>query len=494
MSVRSTVAEPITTVPSLVQQLAEALREAGVLYCQWKGHARKHRWATGDGDIDLLVDPSSVPTFTAVLARLGFQPAVAPPDEQIPGVESFFGYDPRIAKLLHVHAHYRLVVGRAWATQYRLPIEQPLLASALEEEHAPFPIPTPHFEFIVFVLRMVLGRSLRQDLGRNGSRWLNSIQDQLQRVAAVAGQPAVHEMLQKHLACVEPALFDDCYHSLRPGFSRVRRALLRRRLARRLRPFARRQTFADTVGRLLRRVVTFNGRLAKQSRGKALARGGTTIAMLGADGSGKSTCTAELYRWLAPHFATMTAHLGRPPRSALTLLVGALLKVRNALWAPARTDDPDEDPNVFPGYVALLRHICTARDRYRLFAKVRGFATAGGVALAERYPIAQNRPLVGPCIRAFVALAPNRRLAMLLCRAEEWYYRQILAPDVVIVLRVEPEVAVRRKTTEPSDYVRRRARIIWDVDWTGTNARVVDAGQPLATVVSELKTIVWSAL
>lgn len=492
MSSRSAVHEPLTASPSLVQQLGQALREAGVAYCQWKGHARQHRWASGEGDIDLLVDPASAPAFTEVLGRLGFHPALAPPEEQIPGVESFFGYDPRLARLLHVHAHYRLVVGRAWATHYRLPIEQPLLATAVER--SPFPIPTPHVELIVFVLRTLLGRSLRQELGKEGAHWLEGIQGQLRSLAAHADRPTVHELLGRHLGCVEPALFDACLSSLRSGFSPWHRALLRRRLSKRLRAFARRPPLADTIRRLTRRLVTLNGRLAGPLRGKRLARGGTTIALLGGDGSGKSTCAAELYRWLAPNFATMTAHLGRPPRSVFTLVVGALLKVRNALRRSAARDDPDGDPSVFPGYLALLRHVCTARDRYRLYAKVRRFATAGGLVLAERYPIAQNQPLVGPCIRGFVALAPNRRLALLLRSAEEWYYRQILPPDLVVVLRVEPEVAVRRKTTEPPDYVRRRARIIWDVDWSATRARVVDAGRPLVEVVTELKTIVWSAL
>src|SRR6266568_713789 len=80
----------------------------------------------------------------------------------------------------------------------------------------------------------------------------------------------------------------------------------------------------------------------------------------------------------------MTAHLGRPPRSLTTLAVGALLKVRRAFGG--------DGTSLFD----LLRHACTARDRYRLFLKARRFAAAGGVALCERYPVAQNRLLVGP--------------------------------------------------------------------------------------------------
>lgn len=489
MTTGGAIRERLLASAALVTELGQELRDAGVVYCQWKGHVRRQRWASGEGDIDLLVDPASAAAFGAVLGRLGFHAALAPAEERIPGVESFFGYDPRLVRLLHVHAHYRLVVGRAWATTYRLPVERTLLAAAAD--HSPFPIPHPAFEFVVLVLRSILGRTLRQDLGRRAARWLNGVQDQLRHFAAQADEAAIHDVLRRDLPFIEPGLFAACVDSLRPGSSPWRRAFLRRRLTQRLRPFAQRPALSDPVRRLARHLIT----RGRSPQGKRLARGGTTIALLGADGSGKSTCTAELHRWLSPYFDTMTAHLGRPPRSLLTVAVGALLKVRNALWPGAGASrDPDGDPNVFPGYLALLRHVCTARDRYLLYRKVRRFATAGGVALTERYPVAQNQALVGPCVRRFVALARHSRLAVLLRAAEEFYYRQILPPDHILVLRVDPEVAVRRKTTEPSEYVRRRARIIWDVDWSDTSAHVVDAGRPLADVVAELKASVWGAL
>ena len=79
-------------------------------------------------------------------------------------------------------------------------------------------------------------------------------------------------------------------------------------------------------------------------------------------------------------------------------------------------------------------------------------------------------------------------------RLEQWYYRRITAPDVIMVLRVEPELAVRRKTDEPADYVRGRARVIWETDWSGTAAHLVDAGRSLPEVLADLKAIVWSEI
>src|SRR5207247_499749 len=172
--------------------------------------------------------------------------------------------------------------------------------------------------------------------------------------------------------------------------------------------------------------------------------------------------------WLGTQFDVRTAHLGRPPRSLTTLLVGGLLKLHRALrgsGAPAGT----------PDLLELLRLVCTARDRYHLFAKMRRFAVAGGIALCERYPVPQNRLLVGPEIGRLIGHGRDTILSRWLMRVEQWYYRRITRPDVIIVLVVDPELAVQRKTDEPADYVRARSRIIWETDWSDTGAHLVDA-------------------
>jgi hypothetical protein len=147
-----------------------------------------------------------------------------------------------------------------------------------------------------------------------------------------------------------------------------------------------------------------------------------------------------------------------------------------------------------PSPLELLRLVCTARDRYLLFTKMRRFAEAGGIALCERYPIHQNRMLVGPEIQRLLGHGRDTPLARRLMRLEQWYYRRITSPDVIMVLRIAPDLAVRRKVDEPPDYVHARARIIWETDWTGTDAHLVDAGREFPEVIGDLKSIVWSEI
>jgi len=93
-------------------------------------------------------------------------------------------------------------------------------------------------------------------------------------------------------------------------------------------------------------------------------------------------------------------------------------------------------------------------------------------------------------------VAPQHRNAIVkrLMKLEASYYRKIMPPDLLIVLRVDPDIAVMRKTTETERHVRTRSRELWEQDWEGTNACVIDAGQQLADVAAEVQSHIWSRL
>jgi thymidylate kinase len=474
---------------SLVERLGEALSGERVAYLQWKGNWKRSRWMSGEGDIDLLVDRSAEPRYSAVMWSLGFRRADPPPESAIAGIESFFGLDPATGRLIHVHTHYRLVVGGIWRTVYRLPIEEPLLASA--RPGAVFPVAAPEYELIAFAARMVQRYNALDTVLRRQPRWLKGIQAELNSLVAKASRAKMADILAKYLPTFDVPFIDLCLASLSPHYSRWRRMLVHRELHRRLLPHARRPPIALTLSRIETRLLSLGGRIKLfRKRGKYFAHGGTVIALLGGDGAGKSTCTRELAGWLSDEFNLMTAHLGRPPRSLITLAIGAAFRVARLLRLAT---DADEARERAPEYLAALRDVCTARDRFRLYLKARRFALAGGLALCERYPVPQNPTLSGPRLDGLAPLT-RTRFGRWLVAKEAAYYRQILTPDVLILLRVDPETAVRRKTDEPAEYVRARCQLVWDTDWTGSRVHIVDASRPLADVLAALKTILWELL
>jgi thymidylate kinase len=179
----------------------------------------------------------------------------------------------------------------------------------------------------------------------------------------------------------------------------------------------------------------------------------------------------------------MHAHFGRAPRSLTTLGVGLTLKLAQ-LAADGRVI----------GHLELLRCLATARDRFLLYRRVRRFVARGGIAICERYPNPGNRILAGPSTAQGVAADLDTPLARRLRAIEARYYERIAAPDLLLVMLVDPETAVRRKTTEPEAYVRARAQSMARAEWDATRARLIDATRPFPDVLAELKTRVWESL
>jgi thymidylate kinase len=459
----------------LVTRLGAALASRDVAYCQWKGHGKRERWANGRGDIDLLVDRPSWIEFTDILADLGFKLAQPPAGREAPGVTHFYGLDARRGELVHIHAYQRLAIGSPWRTHYRIPLERELLASAELRDDAVFKTAAPALELIVLVLRLVLRHEARDVLRREPPRWLDGALAELDRLEERATPAAVAGALSKHLPEVSLRLFEHCRGTLLPGCPAWRRVSLRTQLAQALRAHASRPSVFAFAERLWRRV---------RPRGQSLAGGGAVVALVGGDGSGKSTCADALTAWLDPAVATLHLHLGRPTRSLATLLAGGALKVARATGLPARVKD----------HLDLLRSVCTGRDRYRLYRRAFRFAADGGIAICERFPARESWALSGPSEVQGHAVAARSVLAAALRRWERGLYERMARPDLLFLLSLDPDTAVSRKTSEPADYVRERARLTAAADWSQSGAVIIDAAQPLPQVIAKLKAELWKSL
>jgi hypothetical protein len=147
----------VSTALPAVHKLCESLKKEQINYCHWKSNAAIGRSASGENDLDLLVSHRDMQRFTELLYRLGFKEAQAFPDQLLPGIRDFYGFDETTTRLVHVHAHYQLVLGHDFTKNYHLPIERAYLNSAIQR--ALFRIPASGYEFAVFVIRMILKHS-----------------------------------------------------------------------------------------------------------------------------------------------------------------------------------------------------------------------------------------------------------------------------------------------------------------------------------------------
>lgn len=483
----------------LVARLCKVLEQDNINYCHWKSNLAIDRSASGENDLDLLIDRADVQRFTEILARLEFKEAQSPVEMQMPGVLDYYGYDKDAEKLVHVHAHYQLILGHDRTKNYRLPIEAPFLASATQQ--GLFKLPTPEFEFIILVIRMTLKYSTRDVMLMGQATIPKSAREEFEDLQPRVDEAKIDRILQQHLSYIDKEMFAACVQSLQANCSLWTRLQIGHRLQKTLQAYARRDYAADVALKTWR---TFSRAIRRRLLGplpkKRFVSGGAIIAIIGGDGSGKSTAVTAVQKWISNTFETQQVHFGKPPRSFTTNLVRALLKVGRFVGNPGHGDDAldimsmySKKP-VFPGYSPLVWHVCAARDRYLLYVKAQRFATNGGIVICDRFPIPGIELMDTPQIDRVVPVERRNWLINQLIYLERHWYQYMAAPEVSIVLKVDPEIAVQRKTDEEESYVRGRSTEVWEFNWQQTRAHVIDASQSKADVIAQIKSLIWSLL
>jgi len=489
-----TGSRPAPRTLELVSRLITALDDSAIRWCHWKSNEAIDRSATGDNDLDLLLARSDAGRFVGVLATLGFRAARPPADRQLPGVIDYYGLDEASGRTVHVHAHHQLVLGDDMTKNLRLPIEEAYLRSTTRE--GAFRLPSPEFEYLLFVLRMVVKHSTWDaQLDRKG-RLTASERRELAHLEERIDADLVHHLVEQHLPFIGRRLFSACARAAAERVGHLRRAVTATRLLHALRAHSRRPEAIDMPLRMWRRRWRrVRSRMPGLASRKRLDNGGLVIAIVGGDGAGKSTAVDVLAAHLGRSFATGRFHMGKPPWSRVTRLIRRPLGRLRSLGMFRSTSLPawHEFDGRFPGLVFVVWHVLTARDRYLEYRRARRVAARGGVAVCDRFPLPAIRLMDGPRSTDLPGLR-RRPVAQWLATRERSYYAHILPPDVLVVLRVAPDEAVMRRAGEDTDAVRRRVGEVYEFDWTGTGAVVVDASLPPEQVHAQITKVVWAAL
>jgi thymidylate kinase len=474
---------------ALVREVCVALAADRVRYCHFKRNAFLDRSRMGEKDLDLLIARADEDRFSAIMHRLGCKLARRA-DGGPPGILDYYGHDSETGRVVHVHAHYQLVVGDDLTMSYRIPLEDAFLEAAREDGE--FLVPPPELELILLVIRLALRHLTWDAVVTRRARVPASSRAELAFLQERVEEDQVDRLLEQWLPFVDRQTFRDCRLALAPDAGVGTRIRAGGRLVTALKPCARRPRAADVSLKMWRRGTEIGSRLtSRPARRKQLAAGGAIVAIVGADGAGKSTAVEELSERLGKTFTVTRAHLGKPPKSRVTLVIRNLVRARSVFLRLVRLVGARSAPSRSTEHAVLATAL--ARDRYLTFRRLRRIATNGGLVICDRFPLRELKLMDGPRVERVMDADRWRRLTGRLAARERRYYRAITRPDVLIVLRVDPETAVAR-TDESPDFVRARWREIWTIDWTTVPAHVVDAGEPISEVLSRLEALIWSEL
>ncbi len=485
--------------PGLVEIFNEFHRQH-VSYCYWKSSRRIHEVLVGGaGDVDLLVARADQHRVLVILAERDFKlfPSVA--DRDHPATLSFLGYDERSGQLVHLHLHFLLIVGERLLKNYRMPWEEVLLARAVLHPTLPVRMLEPTSEAVLLVVRACL--ELRrldvmtlwvwQATTRKFSLDRAELAPRLDRASV---RDLAAELLSEELA--EPVA--DAFFSQQPLETQTG---LRRRMKKHLAGYRSYNTIelrARSAGRALLWVAgSLNKHVLHVPRpwNRRAPGGGCMIAMIGVDGSGKSTSVATIRAWLGAKVDVVPTYFGtgdgrpslllRPFKLAMPLIT-RMLKNKPSVASHGKASGPP--PGLLYSLLLMVWAVAVAMDKRKKLVAARRGTNRGLIVLTDRYPQSQILGFNDGPLLSRLTMAPDwlRRL-----EGSIYALAGRLPPDLVIKLVVTPETAARREPAMDPAVIRQRIAALQRLEFPGARVVCVDAEQPLAEVIRAVKQEVW---
>ncbi|NIP79528.1 MAG: hypothetical protein GWM90_10050 [Gemmatimonadetes bacterium] len=506
---------PAAGALELNRSLVERLDEAGVDYCHWKSNEHLDAAMMGLTDLDLLVDPASASAFGRVLAELGFKRFDSGSGQAYPAVEDHLGMDADTGTLVHLHVHYRLVLGEEGLKGYQLPWERRILAGRRKDPVWGAYTADPHDELVLLLVRSALKVRTRDRLPprsgrpfvRGGAlrelRWLAQRvdPDRLERTAAALVGAEAASTLPRLLESAPPPLLWRFRRAIRPSPE----------LYRTHRPVAGRLLRWGREARALARLIARRLGFRTSRSGRRDPRGGVIIAVVGADGAGKSRLLGALSPWLARKLDVVSIYFGsgdgpvslarRPFSLARWVAPGRRRERAQASTGSDRPTggEPKSASRPWPwlrsAYHGSLALVLAEEKKGRL-ARARRSANAGRVVLCDRYPQTQFPGISdGPRLGAWLG-HPRRLLRRLAAREQAIYRRAELSPPTLVLkLNVSPSVARARKPETRHQELERRIQVARDLRFpSATRVAVIDADAPFEQVLLRAQHAIWEAL
>ena len=477
----------------LVERLLAALEENHIRYCHWKSNTVIEQILAGQTDLDLLVAQDCEGQFREAIQSLGFVEAVSWTSRWHPHIEHHYGCDPESGTIVHIHLHLRLVMGHDLLKDYHLPLEDAYLRSTHLQRG--LPVPKTEFEFILFVVRMILKRCSLSALVARPLRAFEaqvcrrlvplSVTDaaDLRRLEEESEPQETARLLARHL----PALSLDGFESLVAALKRQRTdnswCAARRQLCRALRPYRRYGPLRTTALALYRRtflvlcVIAVRLHLGHPLR-KRLRRG-CIFAVVGGDGAGKTTNVAALKSCLERSIAVVSLHVGRPRKGAFWYLVMVPLRLLRMLRI------------VSERLYLPVSYLLIARCRYQTCRKARRLRRRGMVVLLDRVPLTEIHTMDCPRVRS---LTQAKGVYGSIAWLEERYYGRMKCADMVTVLKLDPQAAQQRRPCDDSGTLSARSGEIWGMKWKSGRIHVVDASESLEQVQRNMRGALWECV
>ena len=309
----------------IVKEFIDKINSSNIKYCHFKSNSSLSLSMKGETDLDLLFESGSENAVASIMRSIGCILFNSPPDRSYDDVYDYIAYDGNLRKLIHFHCHFRLDIGEKWVKSYRLPWQDLILSDCRVDTKTKIATSSPEWELILLIFRQttriystdIFSRKLPSISAKAKSEFVWLIQEIDSSILEQIMNNYLSEGLRSSISVIiEDGYTPQSFHSIRgevlSGLSKYRKYS---------HLDAIRKFYIRKISHYLKRVHL----IEKYYPGKRTLIGdGFAAAIVGTDGSGKTTICKKLVASLLQKVSIKYVYLGHGKSGAGRIFLFAL--------------------------------------------------------------------------------------------------------------------------------------------------------------------------
>ncbi|GEO08176.1 hypothetical protein [Segetibacter aerophilus] len=491
----------------LIHTLITAFHSYEISYCHWKSNEHLDASMKADTDLDILFDEKQKDELEVLLMELGFKKFVSIRQKQYKDIEDFIGLDLHSGKVVHLHLHYKLTLGEPYLKSYQLDLHKKILESRVWDDEFGIYRSDPNTELILLYIREALkmrNRDMVKMYLKNKIYYSENLIREYNWLKRRCSSEDIKTILKGMFTNYLPVFF-----IVFGNFNRIetlKLSVIIKKEFRKNRQFLplgalARRWYREICVKSYKKTSKFLNRPIMSHR--INPRGGLIVGVVGADGSGKSTVTANLYNTFEKKLDVYKIYFGRGvgrvslPRKILLGFKKFFVQnpSKKQLEKSAQSvADPRKGfiANVYKCLEALL----VANEKRRNIALMQAARKKGMLVICDRFP--QNQVMAyndGPLLHH---LSTSRNIILrAIAKKEASIYALAEAnpPDLLFKLIANAEVVEARKPGEHSlETLEKKIAGFKNMEISGKCKVVsIDAARPLEEVLFIAKKEIWAS-